>query len=248
MRLYPLLVLIALLAGCATGGDNRVRQGWLPPDQSQWEPGRVRGVRLKTKDGKQIFVPARRIDNLLTAKSRLERVGDVRADLALVDTERPNAFATYQNGRPVVAFSLSYLDYLGDDLDAVASTMGHELAHISLGHRGADRQQREDTVQAGQAAGALLNAFVPFAGTVASLGVTAAARSFTRDEERAADDLGLRWAVAAGFNPCGAVLVMQVLSSLGGANIPLLSTHPGHEERAELAEKHASASGRKCAR
>ena len=81
--------------------------------------------------------------NIVAAKEELEQASGVHAGLGLVEMDAPNAFAFVHQGRPVIAFSLAWLDQLGQDPDALATTIGHELAHLHLGHTGAARTQRE---------------------------------------------------------------------------------------------------------
>ncbi|HKQ24424.1 MAG TPA: M48 family metalloprotease [Burkholderiales bacterium] len=190
--------------------------------------------------------------NVVAVKHKLEVASGVGADLGLVDMDSPNAFAFHQQGRPVIAFSLSWLDRLGQDVDALATTIGHELAHLYLGHTGAAREEREKTAQgASQVVGTALSlAGVPMGGAIANVGATALARSFTRDEERAADDYGIRWAVAAGYDPCGRARTMKMYQDLsaGTVDIPFLSTHPGAAERSNLADAYSlRTNNRPCA-
>ena len=239
----PVLVLLLLLAsGCATTPHNPVKALWLPAEQDAWHKVPAAGITLK-HDGTTRHVSEALIRNLVTVKDRLEQASGVRAELGLVDMDAPNAFAFQRQGRPVIAFSLPWLDKLGSDVDALATTIGHELAHLHLGHTGAARKQRDDAAQnAGQLLGTILNlAGVPLGGAIANIGVTAYARSFTRDEERAADEYGLRWAVAAGYDPCGRARTMKMYQDLGTgtAAISFLSTHPGAAERSELANDYS---------
>jgi predicted Zn-dependent protease len=242
-RLIFHLVFIFLVCGCATTQKSEVKALWLPPSQDAWSQVSPAGLTLRRRDGAARFVSEPVIHNVVTVKDDLEQVSGVHAELGLVETGSPNAMAFNYQGRPVVALSVSWLDQLGEDSDAVATTIGHELAHIYLGHTGAARQKREETAQGtSQAVGTLLNLTgVPLGGVIASLGVTAYARSFTRDEERAADDYGIRWAVAAGYDPCGRARTMKMYRRLGaqGTDIAFLSTHPGAAERSDLANEYS---------
>lgn len=241
------LVALVLLAGCATT-QSPVRESWLR-GQYYWQHAAKEGALLKRKDGGSMYLPPATISAILTAKSRIEAVSGIQAELALVETETPNAFALVHEGRNLIAISISYLDHLGQDTDALASTIGHELAHLRLGHSADERKQRAQSARAGgNMVGAVLSvAGVPFANTIAGLGATAYANSYTRDEERAADDLGLRWAVQAGFDPCGEARVMEMFSKLGHVSVPFLSTHPGHGERSELANSYSlKVNGKSC--
>lgn len=240
-----LLVLLSALltSGCANTSQNPVKALWLPAEPDAWHKVPASGITLKHDDGSTRHVAGAVIRNVVTVKDRLEQVSGVRADLGLVDMNAPNAFAFQRQGRPVIAFSLPWLDRLGEDADAVATTMGHELAHLHLGHTGAARQQRDATAQGmSQLLGTILSiAGVPLGGTIANIGVTAYTRSFTRDEERAADEYGLRWAVAAGYDPCGRTRTMKMYQDLGTgtAAISFLSTHPGASERSDLANDYS---------
>lgn len=238
-----LLLLVLLASGCATTHQNPIKALWLPAEQDAWHKVPASGITLKHDDGTTRHVAGAVIRNVVTVKDRLEHVSGVRADLGLVDMDAPNAFAFQRQGRPVIAFSLPWLDKLGGDIDALATTIGHELAHLHLGHTGAARKQRDDAaLGAGQLLGTILNlAGVPLGGTIANIGATAYARSFTRDEERAADEYGLRWAVAAGYDPCGRARTMKMYQELGTgtAAISFLSTHPGASERSDLANDYS---------
>lgn len=231
--------MLLLLVGCAsTGGQQDIRSYWRLPDAT-WQQAATTGINLRSPDGANRFVPSHQLWQLVNVRGKLQQASGVQADLAVVDTASPNAFAFHDQGRPVVAFSLSWLEQLGHDGDAVAAVMGHELAHLRLGHTGAAREEREATATGiSQLIGTVLNAAgIPLGGVAASVAVTGISRSFTRDEERAADALGLRWATAAGYNPCGQQRVMAMYMRLRGASLdlPFLSTHPGLEERAAAA-------------
>lgn len=251
IRLFILAVAVLGVGGCATTQQNPVKAFWLPPSQDHWSRVAHTGVNLNHRDGSKRFVSAPVIRNVVTVKERIEQASGVKAELGLVDTDLPNAFAFHHQGRPVIAISLSWLDQLGHDTDAIATTIGHELAHLHLGHSGAARKEREEAARgASQVLGTILNlAGVPMGGTIANIGVTAFARSFTRDEERAADDFGIRWAVAAGYDPCGKARVVKMYQRVrsGSLDIPFLSTHPSYGERSDIANDYSQkARNRPC--
>ena len=53
----------------------------------------------------------------------------------IVDGTAPNAFATLEaHGAAPVGINFGMLDLIGDDLHEVAAVLGHELAHLKLGH------------------------------------------------------------------------------------------------------------------
>lgn len=238
MRPY-IVVALCILAGCATQPKTKPQTAWTPT-QEQWEAVRATGTYLNKPDGSRIHLPRLLVENMLTVKAKVEDASGMRADLAVVENDSPNAFATIYKGRPLVAFTTGYLFYLGYDVDALATTWGHELAHLQLGHSGKARAEREQSAQtAGIVLGNIASFIVPFSGYLVSAGATAIARSFTRDEEREADALGLKWAVAAGFDPCGKARTVAHFASKKSQGLSLLSTHPSYAERSELADAYS---------
>ena len=105
------------------------------------------------------------------------------------------------------------------------------------------RKERDQTRRATSSVlGLVLGAVgVPMAGTLADIGTTVLERTYTRDEERDADKLGLDYMVSAGFDPQGAVRVWRKMSENSyGSSIPFLATHPSSDERLKTSADMAS--------
>ena len=91
-----------------------------------------------------------------------------------------------------------------------------------------------------QAVASAIGLFVPgVGGAIAStVGGTAAQMAlygaFTRPQEREADELGLQWMVAAGYDPRGMQRLFEILRKEGGMLPGFLSTHPGAEDRSQM--------------
>lgn len=167
------------------------------------------------------------------AASRLLEAADVSPDIVVITGRPANAFASIQDGKPLVAVNFGMAELLGEDADAWAALLGHELAHLSLRHNEI-RQKRRSVEDAGSGllGLALEIAGVPFGSAVADASVTLVGRGYTRDDEREADRAGVALMVRAGFNPEGAVRLQEQLAKTGdAADLPFLSTHPGSEER-----------------
>jgi predicted Zn-dependent protease len=154
----------------------------------------------------------------------------------------PNAFATRSGQGVLVALNLAMLELMGDDVDALAAVLGHEYAHLAL-HHGEIRRERE---QALHGLGAILGlALARGRGSTAlrmtQFGTTAISRSFSRDEERAADEHGLRYAAAAGYSAHGGVRAWERMAARGNSiNLPFLATHPATAERLQSMRMLAS--------
>lgn len=215
---------------------------WSAEAAANWSDA---SILLNNSQGK----PLRRISRpkvraLVDAEKRLEPVAGVAAVLYLVEGDQPNGYSYLgSDGKNNIAVTLGMLDLVGDDEDECAALVGHELAHLALGH-GAKRQEREGVrAAASTAAGvALTLAHVPFGANAADVTSTAISSAYSRDEEREADSKGLDYAKRAGFDPAGAVRLWERLSKVAPNDGPLsfLQTHPSSAERLEAMRKAAA--------
>jgi hypothetical protein len=183
----------------------------------------------------------------------MQRSGGFVGELVITDGKDPNAFAFSARGRSLIGITAPTLDLLADDLDAYAALLGHEIAHHVKEHA-KERRSREQSLGA---AGAIVGLMLGVAGvrggaSIADLGRVVLSRSYSRDEEREADRLGVEWMIATGFDPEGALRLQERFLQLStGGSIPFLQTHPAGEERvknirlqiAELAPSSKTAAG-----
>jgi len=130
----------------------------------------------------------------------------------------------------------------------MAGVIAHELAHVSQRHV-AKRVERMQVIGLGTLAGALAGIFIGtqtdgssnmgeasealVAGSLAA--GPAAMLSYSRENEREADQVGMQYLVAAGYRPEGMVGAFKTImrkSWHSGTSIPsYLATHPGVDER-----------------
>lgn len=241
-------LLVCFLAGCATPapqGEKPISALWILPEAT-WLASTKGGVNLRDGDKNLVTtLSPRRASALVAVWQKLKTTSGIDADLGIARTSRPNAFATFIQGRPTVILGLSFVELINDDQDALAATIGHELAHLHFKHGEATKARNETAKGASQFLGILLSAAgVPFGGNIANVGVSAIATSYSRDQEREADIKGMDWALAAGYDACGSARTMKALQSVAaGGGFTFLSSHPGHEERIEQASKRA---GKAC--
>ncbi len=168
------------------------------------------------------------------------RVSGQRFVLATSSDSEINAYAMIENGQTLIVMTKGFLLEFGSDQDVLASVIGHELAHHQLGHTNPGYQDsRSVAVQAlSTTVGMISSFFIPFSGLLTGNMVKAAGLSYSRDDERDADLLGMQWAISAGYSPCGGYRFAKRLESLNtGTSITLFSTHPGHSERMESARQ-----------
>ncbi len=122
-----------------------------------------------------------------------------------------------------------------NSIDELASIMGHEIAHVSARHSASQLSKQQllniGVLGAAIATGGAIQQF----GDLVNIGSVLAFSKFSRDDERQADDLGMRYMVDAGYNPKGAIDAMKTIQRLNdsvpGALETWFMTHPPTEER-----------------
>lgn len=144
---------------------------------------------------------------------------------------------------------------LMDDESQLAFALGHEVAHIAANHAHIRQQyaQRNPLGVFGQIVGAIFGPSV-FSNVMAER-AKMDSLSFSREQEYQADTLGLRYLIAAGYDPAGASGVLAALSRNSAVEARLqgranrqtpewASTHPLSENRMQRALAEARATGR----
>jgi predicted Zn-dependent protease len=143
---------------------------------------------------------------------------------------------------------------LMDDESQLAFALGHEVGHVAANHAHIREQyaQRNPLGVFGQIIGAI------FGSGISDI-LTARSRldmlSFSRDQEYQADTLGLRYMLAAGYDPAGAAGILAALTrqSILQARVQgrtnrqtpeWASTHPLSQNRMQRALAEARATGR----
>jgi predicted Zn-dependent protease len=143
---------------------------------------------------------------------------------------------------------------LMDDESELAFALGHEVGHIAANHAHIREQyaERSTTGVFGQILGAI---FGPGAAEILQARSALDLLSFSREQEYEADTLGLRYMIAAGYDPAGAARVLAALSRESALEARVqgrtnrrtpewASTHPLSENRMQRALAEAQATGR----
>ena len=168
----------------------------------------------------------------------LRRTVNTSCDFRIVVDQRRNAPSNaYQSidkaGRPVVTFTIGLIAE-ARNADELAFVMGHEAAHHIAGHLARQRQNA--------AAGAVI-----FAGLATLTGGTAAdvaaaqeigaavgARSYSKEFELEADQLGTVIAYRAGYDPLTGA---QFFTRIPDPGNKFLGTHPPNASRMETVRR-----------
>jgi predicted Zn-dependent protease len=143
---------------------------------------------------------------------------------------------------------------MGDE-SQLAFALGHEVGHIAANHA----HQREEYAAQNPLGvlGRILGAvFVDrFMGSILQVRAKLQQLSFSREQEYEADTLGLRYMIAAGYDPAGAAQLLSALSRTTALEARVqgrtnrqtpewASTHPLSENRMQRALQEARATGR----
>jgi len=130
-----------------------------------------------------------------------------------------------------------------DNEAELAALLGHELGHVNARHT-AHQMSKGMVVQTlvgglAALAGTQSSGLGELASALGMVGAGALLASYSRDNERQADELGMRYMVQAGYDPKGMIGLMDMLNSLSKSSpsaIELMfSTHPMSSERYKTA-------------
>ena len=149
----------------------------------------------------------------------------------------PNAFQTIdRSGRPILAFNLALIASV-ENADELAFVMGHEAAHHVLGHLG--RTQQNAAVGA-----VILSGLVALGGADAAavqsaeqIGASLGARTYSKDFELEADQLGTVITARAGYNPVRGAEFFNRIPDPGNR---FLGTHPPNSARMDIVRRTAA--------
>ncbi len=137
-----------------------------------------------------------------------------------------------------------------DNEAELAALLGHEIGHVNARHT-AERMTKGALVQlalvgsSGYVRRSEYTSYAPYLEKIGGLSAAALLASYSRDDEREADRLGMQYMVGAGYNPRGMEGLMAVLVKKSrhkpNALELMFSTHPMGQDRYDAARKRAGA-------
>lgn len=126
----------------------------------------------------------------------------------------------------------------------LAALIGHEVGHITARHT-AERATRSQLVGALASAATVITAqsgygqYSDIVNSLGGMGAGALLSSYSRDNEREADELGVEYMVKSGQNPQGMIGLMEMLNSMKQHEPSVIeqmfSSHPMSSERYQTA-------------
>jgi len=157
----------------------------------------------------------------------------------VIEGDSPNAFALPGG----YIFVYTALLKIADEEDEVAAAMAHEIAHVAARHMTRQATKSQIASLAGIPIGVILGGGIGAAviRQGANVGVPTAFLHFTRKDESEADYLGVQYLYAAGYDPNGAISILEKLESLQrkqpGTVARIFSTHPMDATRIQKTEE-----------
>ena len=133
--------------------------------------------------------------------------------------------------------------------DELAGLLGHEIGHVNARHA-AERAGRAQIAQIGSIAAQVglaaagLGDLGGYASQITQVGASALLASYSRDDEREADALGMEYMTRAGYNADGMVSLMNILRREAREQPSMVETmfasHPMSDERYATAQNAAA--------
>jgi predicted Zn-dependent protease len=240
-----LAALACCAAGCAINPATGKRQLMLVSEAQELALGRetdpVVEQQMGLYGGEELQQYVNGIGQKLASVS--ERA-ELEWTFRVVDDPAVNAFALPGG---FIYITRGILAHLNSEAE-LATVMGHEIGHVTARH-GASQMSKQQLAQVGLGLGTVLGpAWARSLSGLAGQGVGLMFLKFGRDDERQADELGLRYLVKTGYDarPAPGVfdILEQVGAAAGGERVPgWMSTHPAPENREASLEAQVAALG-----
>ena len=193
------------------------------------------------------------VDRLGQELAALSERPDLPWTFTVLDDPVVNAFALPGGFIYVTRGILTHLDNEAE----LVSVLGHEIGHVT-GRHGVERLSKAQLAGIGLVVGMIASPELQRFGDLAQQGLGLLFLKYSRDDEREADELGLRYTLRGGWDARempGVFSVLKAVGEAGGSDrLPSwLSTHPDPDLRTErigarLAEMDRDFSGSKVNR
>ncbi|MEJ2216223.1 MAG: M48 family metalloprotease [Gemmatimonadota bacterium] len=241
-RSFPLMLGAALLASCAINPVTGERQLSLIGTQQEIQMGQEAAAQVKDQIG---LVQNDALQAYVSSVGMPLAKGSERPDLPwefhVVDDPSPNAFAL-PGGFIFVTRGL--MDLMGSEAQ-LAAVLGHEIGHVTARHS-VTQLSRAELAQLGLGVGMVLLPDLQNFSGLASTGLGLIFLKYSRDDERQADQLGFRYALAHGYDVRQMAVVFQSLERAseltGGSSLPnWMSSHPATPDRIQTVDQRVAA-------
>ncbi len=234
LRAFATAVLFATLAaGCAVNPATGRREFTLVSAGQELAIGHDGYAATVAEYGQYDDVAlAAYVDTVGHKLARVSERPDLEWHFTVLDDPMVNAFAMPGGYIYVTRGILAHLNSEAQ----LAGVLGHEIGHVTARHSAKQLTQQQIAGLGMAVAGALSTTFQQYSGAAQqALGLLVL--KYSRDDETQADELGIRYATAAGYDPReipGTYAMLKRVSQRGGSSLPFyLSTHPDPGNREE---------------
>lgn len=230
-----ILALTGLLVACAVNPATGKRQFVLISEGQEIAMGREYDKQVSAEMG--LYGDAE-LQAYVDGLGQKLAAGSERPELdwkfSVVDDPMVNAFALPGG---YIYITRGILAHFNSEAE-LAAVLGHEIGHVT-GRHSVSQMSKSQLLQLGLGVGAVM-APERWSGLteVAAAGLGVLFLKYGRDDEREADDLGLRYMLSTGYDPRRMTHVFEMLGRVsaaqGGGRVPgWQSTHPAPENRRE---------------
>jgi predicted Zn-dependent protease len=226
-------LLLAALPACATNPATGRRQLSLVSEQQEIQMGQQADREIDAAVGlyrdPDLESYVQRLGKSLAAAS--ERP-NLPWSFEILDDASVNAMALPGGYNYVTRGLVAYMNSEAE----LAAVMGHEIGHVTAKHT-VSMISRQQVAQFGVVLGMILRPELRNYGSLADVGLGLLFLKYSRDHEREADSLGLRYVTKTGYDPRPMPEVFTTLERVGDAENPggrvpgWLATHPAPEDR-----------------
>lgn len=205
------------------GEDQEIEMGRQASEQVEHTLGLYEGER-----GLRQYV-----DRIGQSMAQISERPDLPWSFEIMDDPTVNAFAI-PGGFLYVTRGI--LAHFGTEAE-LAAVLGHEIGHVTARHS-VEQMSQQQLAQLGLGLGAVFSEEIREYGQFIGAGLQLLFLSYSRDDERQADALGVRYMLEENFDPRDAMDVHRMLGrqqeAAGVGGMPTwLSTHPPPEDRIE---------------
>lgn len=236
--LIPLMLAMALLAGCATNPVTGKNELSLVSEQQELAIGAQQYAPTRQSQGGDYNVDRELTAYVSQVGQRLAAVSDRKLpyEFKVINNSVPNAWAL-PGGK--ISINRGLLTALKSESE-LAAVLGHEIVHAAARH-GAQQMSKGMLLQTaviGTAMATQGSDYADLAQMGAGIGAQLISQKYGRDAERESDYYGMQYMVRAGYDPQGAVELQKTFVKLseGGRQdwlSGLFASHPPSQERVE---------------
>ena len=235
-----LLGLLCSFSACAVNPVTGEHQLMLLSEEDEIRLGRQTDSQVVSEYG--IYKDGRLTAYLDGVGKKLAKIShrpELPYEFKILDTPVVNAFAVPGG---YVYFTRGILANLNSEAE-LAGVMGHELGHITARHS-AEQYSRAQLAQLTLGGAMMFSETLQVLAPLAQMGVSILFLSYSRDNEREADDLGVAYSSRAGYDATHMALFFETLERTkpvsDKSGLPeWFSTHPNPEGRIGAVQREA---------